>query len=246
MEIHREGLDHVVHETRDGLIVRCAKRPDPAALEREKRILAAVAQVSPLPVPNPVGGSRVCLVYPKLPGVPLIAARLSKLDTVVAQLHSFLDLLHRARIDDAEPDEVPLNEWLEEAEHTHATLAPHIPVPHRPAIAEFLRSAPPPEAHEPAFCHNDLGIEHVLVSGHTVTGIIDWSDAALTDPARDYGKLYRDLGPIALPPEHLRDRAVFYARCGVLEDLAHGLSAGERRYTDKSLASLGWLFPGEG
>jgi len=243
VEILGEGLDHVVHGTGDGLIVRCAKRPDAEALEREKRILAAVARVSPLPVPQPVGRSRVCLVYPKLSGVPLIAARPSKLDTIVAQLRSLLDILHRARIDDAEPDEVPLNEWLEEAEHAYPTLASHIPAPHRPGIAEFLSSTPPPDDHEPVFCHNDLGIEHVLVSGDTVTGVIDWSDAALTDPARDYGKLYRDLGPIALPPKHLRDRAVFYARCGVLEDLAYGLSTEKPAYVAKSLGSLRWLFP---
>jgi len=242
VEILGEGLDHTVYETADGLIVRCAKRPDPEALERETRILAAVGRLSPLPVPKPVGNSPSCLVYAKLPGVPLIAARPSKLDTIVAQLRSFLDVLHRARVDAAEPDEVPLEKWLEEAAQTHQALAPHIPAAHRAAIASFLRTPPPPDAHQPAFCHNDLGIEHVLVAGDTVTGIIDWSDAALTDPARDHAKLYRDLGPIALPPKHLRERAVFYARCGALEDLAYGLSTGQQIYTGKSLNSLRWLF----
>ncbi len=44
------------------------------------------------------------------------------------------------------------------------------------------------------------GIEHVLVEPGTatVTGIIDWSDAAMVDPAYDVGLLYRDLGPVAL------------------------------------------------
>jgi aminoglycoside phosphotransferase (APT) family kinase protein len=238
-----EGLDHVVHETGDGLIVRCPKQPDPEALGREVRILAAVGRVSPLPVPKPVGDSSVCLVYPKLPGVPLIAARPSKLDGIVARLMSFLEIVHGLEVDAAEPDEAPLDEWLEEAVQTHEALAEHIPAAHREAVASFLRTPPPPEPAEVAFCHNDFGIEHILVDGETVTGVIDWTDAALTDPARDYGKLYRDLGPIALPPEHLRDRAVFYARCGALEDLAFGLSTGESVYTDKSLASLRWLFP---
>jgi len=242
VEILGEGLDNVVYETADGLIVRCAKRPDPRALDREVRILAAVARVSPLPVPKPVERSPVCLVYPKLQGVPLIAARPSKLDTIVAQLRSFLETLHRAHVDAAEPDDVPLEEWLAEAAQTHQALAPHIPAAHHEAIADFLRTAPPPDPHEITFCHNDFGIEHILVSGESVTGVIDWSDAALTDPARDYGKLYRDLGPIALPPNHLRDRAVFYARCGVFEDLAYGLSTGKHAYTEKSLNSLRWLF----
>ena len=31
-----------------------------------------------------------------------------------------------------------------------------------------------------------------------VTGVLDWGDAAITDPAYDIGLLYRDLGPAAL------------------------------------------------
>lgn len=243
VEILGEGLDNTVYETADGLIIRCPKQPDPEALERETRILAAVARVSPLPVPKPVGHSPSRMVYPKLQGVPLIAAHPAKLDTIVARLHSFLEVLHRAQVDAAKPDEVPLDEWLEEAAQTHQALAPHIPAAHRAAISSFLHAAPPPDDHEPAFCHNDFGIEHILVTGEEVTGIIDWTDAALTDPARDYAKLYRDLGPIAMPPKHLRDRAGFYARCGALEDLAYGLSAGKQVYVDKSFASLRWLFP---
>jgi len=51
------------------------------------------------------------------------------------------------------------------------------------------------------FSHNDLGIEHVLGTPATaaVTGVIDWGDAALIDPACDFGLLYRDLGAAALP-----------------------------------------------
>ena len=121
---------------------------------------------------------------------------------------------------------------------------------------EFL-GAPVPSGggYEPVFTHDDLGIEHVLADPSTwaVTGVIDWTDAAVTDPARDFGRILRDLGPAALeaaltaagrPADgSLRDRAVAYARCGVLEDLAFGLSTGRPTYTGKSLAALGWLFP---
>jgi aminoglycoside phosphotransferase (APT) family kinase protein len=33
------------------------------------------------------------------------------------------------------------------------------------------------------------------VGVNAVTGIIDWSDAAIADPARDLALIYRDLGP---------------------------------------------------
>ena len=87
-----------------------------------------------------------------------------------------------------------------------------------------------------AFCHNDLGAEHVLVDTetNTVTGVIDWTDAAIADPAYDLALIYRDLGAevFGRTLDHYgcrfdavdRERAAFYARCSLLEDLAYGLS----------------------
>lgn len=68
-----------------------------------------------------------------------------------------------------------------------------------------------------------------------MTGIVDWSDAAIVDPAYDFGLLYRDLGPAAVDVAirgyrtdvtdvvALGQRAAFYAKCKVFEDLAYGL-----------------------
>lgn len=124
-----------------------------------------------------------------------------------------------------------------------------IPEHVRPAVGRFLEAPPPIEpAARRVFSHNDLGIEHVLVDPATlrITGVIDWSDAALTDPAYDFGLLLRDLGPVALTAcgPHA-ERAWFYARCAVLEDLAYGLASGRDRYVEKSLSGLRRLF-GEG
>jgi hypothetical protein len=41
----------------------------------------------------------------------------------------------------------------------------------------------------------------------------------------------------------LGDRAVFYARCSLFEDLAYGIQMGQDNYLDKSLAAMAWLFP---
>jgi aminoglycoside phosphotransferase (APT) family kinase protein len=92
----------------------------------------------------------------------------------------------------------------------------------------------------------------VLVDPATgaVTGVIDWSDAGLTDPAHDFGLILRDLGPTALAGavrayggEVSTVRAWFYARCKLLEDLAYGLRTGRDAYVIKSLTGLAWLFP---
>jgi aminoglycoside phosphotransferase (APT) family kinase protein len=105
------------------------------------------------------------------------------------------------------------------------------------------------------FCHNDLGVEHVLVDvgASAVTGIIDWTDAAIADPARDLAPIYRDLGPevFDLTLAHYggrfddadRERAVFYARCKLLEDIAYGVrTPGARRYAETGLAHLARTF----
>jgi aminoglycoside phosphotransferase (APT) family kinase protein len=86
-----------------------------------------------------------------------------------------------------------------------------------------------------------------------VTGIIDWTDAAVADPARDLALIYRDLGPEAFElalahyggpfDEAGRERGLFYARCKLIEDIAHGLrTPGAGRYAEASLAHLSRTF----
>ncbi|GGK76036.1 hypothetical protein Sme01_51780 [Sphaerisporangium melleum] len=41
----------------------------------------------------------------------------------------------------------------------------------------------------------------------------------------------------------LTARAVFYARCGALEDLAYAVETGLEAYLTKTLAALPWLYP---
>jgi aminoglycoside phosphotransferase (APT) family kinase protein len=250
------GLDNVAYEVNGELIVRFSREPDPARVTREVDLLAAVAEVSPLPVPRPVftDPGRGCVAYRKVPGTPLLdlppAGRSAHAGPIAATLGGFLAALHAVPVDRlaglVEPDDQPLPDWLADAAAQYATVAGHVPAAHRPAVEEFLAAPPPAGGYPLVFSHNDLGIEHVLVDPErwTVTGVIDWSDAALVDPAYDTGLLYRDLGPAALDacPDGA-GRAAFYARCGVFEDLAYGLETGRRPYVDKSLTALAWLFP---
>ena len=266
-----EGTGHLAYEVNGELIVRWSKEPDAAAraagVEREGRLLAAVAAISPLPVPEP--GFTVpelgVLAYRKLPGVPLLdlprpewsvhgGAIAATLGELLAALHA-APLARMAELVDA--DDQPPGQWRREAAQAHAAVATALPPEHRRAVELFLEASPPAGGWAPVFSHNDLGIEHVLVDPGTwtVTGVIDWSDAAIVDPAVDFGLLYRDLGPAAvhaalgsyraegddLAP--LAERAVFYARCKLLEDLAYGMGSGRDAYIDNSLAAMAWLFP---
>lgn len=105
-----------------------------------------------------------------------------------------------------------------------------------------------------AFCHNDLGTEHILVEprSDTISGVIDWTDAAIADPVVDLALIYRDLGPEVLDltlesyggrfDDVDRERAVFYAGCSLLEDIAYGVRTGADRYLEAGLAHLGRTF----
>lgn len=266
-----EGEDNVAFEVDGELVVRFGKEDDPreraARVRGDARLLAAVAEISPLPVPEPLftDPGRGCLAYSKLPGLPLIglpAARQGLCPASVGTaLGGFLAALHRVPVDSmsglVDVDDQPKELWVSEAAETYQAVADQVPEAYRPAVEAFLEEPVPSGGHPLVFSHNDLGIEHVLVDPDTweVTGVIDWSDAAITDPAYDFGLLYRDLGPGLLEPALRRyredahevagvgTRAVFYARCAVLEDLAYGTEPEHEEYLLKSLDSLRWLFP---
>ncbi|GAA4449530.1 phosphotransferase family protein [Phytohabitans houttuyneae] len=248
------GLDNVAYEVNGDLIVRFGSG---AGADREARLLTAVGNFSPLPVPVPCFTDSGCLAYPKLRGVPLLDAAGVDGLAVAAALGGFLAALHAAPVERmgklVATDDLPMDEWRREARETYASVSANVPSAYRRRVETFLETSPPEDPETLAFSHNDLGIEHVLVDPLTgaVTGVIDWSDAAIVDPAFDFGLVYRDLGPAALDAalaaygggsEALRARAVFYARCNVFEDLAYGLETSRERYVAKSLVALEWLF----
>lgn len=140
----------------------------------------------------------------------------------------------RAPVDPAEPDE-----WLDE-------------LPGPPRLLRILRSTRPRPARVPVLAHADLGAEHVLERNGQLTGIVDRSDAAVTDPALDLARLYRDFGPRFLDDAlrvyghdaaGFRRRMTFSARCAPLEDLAYGWESGREEYRRSAERSLSWLFP---
>jgi len=114
-----------------------------------------------------------------------------------------------------------------------------------------LRESVPQPAPRRVLAHADLGAEHILEDGGAVTGVIDWTDAAVTDPALDFARLYRDFGPEFLGevlaaygdvPDGFGERVTFFARCAALEDLAYGREPGRIEYARAAQRSLAWLF----
>lgn len=205
---------------------------DHDAVAREAALLHALAAATSISIPLPiVHDVRLgLLVYRRLPGEPLLLPRRRRTAGTVAALTQVLAALRHVQVAQQLPrDDYANDDWHEDAlEHFRAAHS-HLG-PERTAVIESFLSEPvPPTRDRCVPQHNDLGAEHILVDNEgSVTGVIDWTDAARSDPARDLGRLYRDLGSeVAFrvadaldgpPDEDERTRIRFHARCAWLED----------------------------
>jgi aminoglycoside phosphotransferase (APT) family kinase protein len=261
-----EGQDNAVYEVNGELVIRQSKAEAPderrEAVEREAALLMVVSDLSPLPVPRPmfVDEEAGVFAYRKLPGRPLNFHPVKEPACLAAPLGDFLSRLHTAPVERMEAfvprDIYPLSELREEAEGHYRDIVAQVPPTARRQIEKFLAAESPPDPDQETltFCHNDLGSEHLLVDveASALTGVIDWTDAAIADPAYDLALVFRDLGPEVYErtlahyegshDDTGHERAVFYARCALLEDIAYGLRTGIRPYADAGLAHLGHTF----
>jgi aminoglycoside phosphotransferase (APT) family kinase protein len=183
--------------------------------------------------------------YRKLEGRPLDpeAARGTHGSVLAAELGGFLAALHafpRASAVRAGLADVDASVWLEQqrglAERCESQVMPLLDADERrraqTVFTEFFSSWD--GLLELVLVHADLGPAHILRVGSTVSGVIDWSDARLGDPALDlawllYGTGIRFadglLGAYASGETDaaLRRRARFYHRLGPWHEVLYGL-----------------------
>lgn len=257
------GSDHRTFEVNGSFIARLRVRRDedtPAAIAREIELLDLVSRASPIPVPAVVGADaeRGLIIVTRLAGRSLLDSPPRDPMALVDPLARFLCAVHGVPIVELEElverDEYAFEEYRDDAAEHLGQVAGRLTVDQRRAVEAFLAAPPPPASADRTFCHNDLGAEHILASddGSVLTGVIDWSDAAIADPARDVGRLLRDLGPAAAraivcqlelsDADHLFARARFHARCALLEDVSYGLRTPHHRYAERALDHLRAVF----
>lgn len=234
-------------------------------LDRRLELLGRIADRVDVPVPEVVRAlpREGCYVVRRLPGTPLIdlpARQAAAAKPVGRAVGHLLAELHTwdagAYADLAAVDDYTPADWLDETTELVRDLEPVLDAAQRRDVRRFL-ARPAPRAGRSAFSHNDLGIEHILVTESgppRITGVIDWGDAAVTDPAYDFGLLLRDLGPSAFDSSlaayaeragsfgDIPARAPFYAVCALLEDLAFGHADARPEYVEKSLNGWQWTF----
>ncbi|MFV0307555.1 MAG: phosphotransferase [Desertimonas sp.] len=252
--VEGEGWDHVAWrvERPDGVWIEKRVKDGPAdaaaaSAAREAAVMRVVGTALGRWVAADASSAGDTLTYRRIEGTPLTSLLAEgRVDDVARHrlAHQLGQLITELAIDVTDHLDLPVDDggwvpWFEEWEHLVATIADHVSADVL-ARVRALPDAPRPPAPTPAelvFTHNDLGGEHVLVdpSGLTISGIIDWTDAAIADPAADVGRLLRDLGPQVLDPildgmgaigerrEALGARAWCYARLLIVEDLAYAL-----------------------
>lgn len=233
------GLDHVVFVAGD-LVLRVA---DAQSVRREARLLEIVAPRVSLPVPTPrfADADEGVLAYPLLAGRPLLGRSPSR--GTAHRLGRFLRDLHTtdaaAVVDVVPTEDADPRAWLDDLDGPDDLLG-------------VVHATVPRPSHRLVLAHADLGAEHLLDLDGSLTGIIDWSDAAITDPALDFSRLHRDFGPAFLDEaldayggldDAALQRIEFFARCAALEDLAYGQSSGRAEYAQAAKRSFSWLFP---
>ncbi len=266
-----EGCDSVAFDVNGEWVFRFPKRPDvEAQIAIEAALLRSLAdRGSPLPVPafrfhgRPSGEFPFHFGgYAKLPGLPANRVEWSPeaLRRLAPVLGHFLTWLHAFPIDAAlalgvpdQRDDDVIAEVRKEALEDFAFLndvAASAPlVLWRHFLEDELVSARPPAAAF-ALVHNDLAGEHVLVDAAAprVTGVIDWSDAAIGDRALDFAGivhwgglsfLHDVLAGYGLPvDEHLPRRARFFAVGRGVLDVRFGLERDDRAYVDGGIRAI--------
>ena len=124
-----------------------------------------------------------------------------------------------------------------------ADVVPLMPTPLRAEGESLLArmAAPPPD---PRLVHGDLGPEHIRVLGDAVTGVIDWGDCRVGDPALDLAWTRYGAGPAfadALettysPGPMLLARARDWHLLAPWHEVLYGLDTDRREYVESGLA----------
>jgi aminoglycoside phosphotransferase (APT) family kinase protein len=266
------GGDHVTVAVNDDLIFRFPRDAATAAkTPREIRLLAALAPALPVPIPTVVYVGRTGEQCPFIfTGQRRIAGVMGELlrpprehwPSLARQTGRFFSALHAFPLERAvalglaalQPELAA--ELVAEVASYADDLRQLLPDLAAGPAAPYLRGAVvvPPSTAALVTSHADVKGEHLFVSadGATLTGVIDWSDAAVCDPANDLGNLLIWLGGgflrLVLPhyagPDDatLSDRAIHRVRYAGLRAIGRRLAGQSDDPLDLIVTQLRWAF----
>ena len=202
-----EGWDSTVFAVNDRHVFRFPKRAGvDATLRKEIQLLPALVPVLPTAVPDfdfvssPTTTYAWHIVgYQKLPGTPADEYQWTPgaIAAIAPALTAFLHALHAFPVDRAAAlgaPSYPPRAWLDRHRALYATARdaaePHLPVgTFARFVAHWEQMLAEDERFDfvPVLIHGDLAMEHVLIDEEGgLSGVIDFGDAMVADPALDF------------------------------------------------------------
>jgi aminoglycoside phosphotransferase (APT) family kinase protein len=271
---HDEGQGSQAFEVAGAWLFRFPKR---AAVEQaltvERALLPALAPHLGVPIPTFEWVGRPSARFPfhfvgyrKIAGASALhvdPARVAPAD-VAERLGSFLTKLHAFPVDEARRLGVPDADASRAPARLAEQARPHLNIARRLApdklvqrCRALLDAGADPSPLAPRLVHNHLSQGHILLAdgGGAVTGVVDWGDAGIGDPASDFAGLYHWLGEpfVRAVLAHYRGevdpglvgRARLLAACLGLAHIGYGVETGRAGWAQAGRRALDHALSGK-
>jgi aminoglycoside phosphotransferase (APT) family kinase protein len=230
-----EGWDFKVLILDDGWVVRWPRHELAVEeIEKEVALLPGLTPLLPVQVPRFEYVSRDpwLVAYRLIRGEPLV-------DEDPDGVRAFLAALHAIDVDAVT---APRPDWLaayrEQSDEFRRVVLPLLDVDERAAGDAFLQEIETLTGYEPALTHSDLGPSHLLVHEGRLSGVIDWGDARIGDPAIDYAWLLNGPFPDWEVDDELRRRARIYHRLGPWFEVHYGVFTERPDWVESGLRAI--------
>jgi len=266
VELLDEGWDFQVFEVDGKWLFRFPKRESGIAkLSTEYKLLSGLGEWVSLPVPqyeyffeSHDSSSRPFAIYRKLPGIAGDASKMVDRHGIARQLGIFLSRLHTYPVDKAREADVPekrdlvvhwrnrSREQLRKLDGLNVNTG---------LLRRYLENDTPVSFEGAAsLIHNDLWAEHILLDSRSgrVSGIIDWGDTAIGDPAIDFACLYAWYGESLLEnvlahytgelDAEVISRSRYLATCLAIHNITLGRDLGRVQWVEAGYAALQLVF----
>jgi aminoglycoside phosphotransferase (APT) family kinase protein len=245
LQVVTEGWDSLVLEVGGEWIVRIPRRDAVReTMQVEARLLPELNL--PVAIPRFEVVTEVAVAYRKLRGTPIDPSR----PALGRQVGRFLAALHAFPVGRARELGVPDHAYGAFTEQVLDRAGPLLGADLDRARAMVDEHFAAEASFAPRLLHADLGPAHLLAEGDELTGVIDWGDVRIGDPALDFAwLLQQQFAETVLDAygEHdpgLRDRALFFHRLGPWYELHYGLFFDRPEFVESGLAGVRSRLPG--